>query len=410
MQKRFLFPFLSFAMALSGCDSTAPGPAAPATTRLLTAEQAACAIMSGTTQCWGANTNFFEFAASPAERPGSATPVPIAVPPLASLASGVGTHLCGITDDGIGVCWGRGGFGQLGGGTEGDAGNVATFVNTPEHWRHLDVGRLTTCGVTTEGTGYCWGYNQRGEVGDDAVALGTRVVQPHEIMGGHRWKTVVAGWLHACGITESNVTMCWGSNNSGQLGIGSLDTLAHRVPQAVLGGKVFVQLSAAARHTCGVTNTGEAYCWGLNNFGELGDGSALPRSTPSRVGGQRRYRMIATASGFAGGSDVLVPSAPQGSVGHTCALTDTGAAYCWGWNGNGQLGNGSRMDSFSPVPVAGAHTFDSIALGGTYTCARKDDAVWCWGSNALGQLGNGTFDMALVPTPVLSPFSGAPPP
>lgn len=397
---------LPAAVVGGGCESTAPTPAVSLISRLMTSELAACAIdATGAVFCWGANTNFFEFGAPPSAIASSPIPVAVPVPRLAGFARGVGTHLCGIDFEGVGICWGRGTFGQLGAGTAGDVGNAWTYVSNPKSWDQIAVGRLTTCGVTADAAGYCWGANQAGEVGDAAAPIATNVLLPREVMGERQWKSIVTGWIHACGITMDNETLCWGGNTSGQLGIGVADTVAQRVPLPVDGGHDFVQLSLGARHSCGVTRGGAAYCWGQNSHGEVGDGTTALRSAPTRVAGANRYSFIATSSGFAGGSNVFPPTgAPQGAIGHTCALTVAGAAFCWGWNGNGQLGNADINISLVPVAVLGGHTFTTIALGGSYTCAW-DNGVWCWGANAAGQLGIGTTAPSTIPRPVGSPFS-----
>lgn len=388
-----------------GCDRTGPEPTRALTSGIFASEQAACAINQGVVYCWGENTMFWEFGESPAAFPGSTTPIAVAVPGLASLARGSGPHLCGIDADGIGVCWGRGTRGQLGGGEIGDVGNGATYVNLPKSWHQIAVGRLTTCGVAADGVGYCWGHNQRGEIGDDLFDIGASSPTPREVMGGRRWKSIVTGWTHACGIAEDNQTLCWGDNSMGQLGIGAADTVAHRTPTPVAGGHVFVQLSAGARHTCGITNEGVAYCWGLNRFGEVGDGSTFPRAAPTRVAGKLRFHLIITSSGFAGASSVAVPDAPPGGIGHTCGLTSDGSAWCWGWNGNGQLGDGTQTDRRMPARVSGGLTFETLALGGSYSCGMRGSTAWCWGANESAQLGNGTLDLSTTPRSVEQPFT-----
>jgi len=305
------------------------------------------------------------------------------------------------------VCWGRGGLGQLGGGVRGDTGNAATIVRGRINWRDLRVGRLDTCGVSIEGRGFCWGANQEGEIGVAFVSLDEATTSPIELDGGFRFKEVTVGWLHACGITSANQTYCWGSNTSGQLGAGPDFSLLEgsRIPIAVEGNRAFVQLSLGAVHSCGVTAGGVAYCWGENFAGQLGDGTTLSHSAPSPVLTPLRFTFIATASGFASGGNIPPPVPNPGLYAHTCALTSAGTPYCWGWNGNGQVGDGTTTSRLTPVPVAGNLTLATIALGGAYTCGMQGNAVWCWGANAVGQLGRGSLSaLSTVPVRVGAPF------
>lgn len=391
------------------CDATDPDPPVELGRRLLVNEQATCALsLTGTVYCWGANSNFFEYGASVNVIPGSSTPVRVPVPRLESFASGVGTHFCGIDFEGGAVCWGRGTFGQLGRGTLGDVGNGPAPVSGGIRWTQLSVGRISTCGLADDGTGYCWGTNQRGEVGVDTVPAQStaRVPVPLAVVDGDvKFRTVVAGWLHACGIAATGQTFCWGDNNVGQLGNGTADTLARRIPTLVAGGHTFVSLSLSAKHSCGIASDGFAYCWGNNQFGQLGDGTTTDRHVPTRVSGDVQFDRIAAGSGFAGLSSAVAPAPrTQGGVAHTCALTPAGAAFCWGWNGNGQLGDGSVTDRLTPVAVSGGHTFDVIGAAGSYTCGMRGNGVWCWGSNVAGQLGNGTATPEPLPTAVAAPF------
>lgn len=404
-----LRPFAPLALAaLLACGSTEPTePAIQLGRRLLVNEQATCALdRTGAVYCWGSNGNFFEFGVPPSTLAGSPSPVQVTIPPLRSLAAGVGTHFCGIESDRDAICWGRGTFGQLGRGSLGSTGNGPANVLGDIQWQDISVGRITTCGLARDGTGYCWGINQRGEVGVDTVPTGTNALAPRKVVDGDvKFRSIAAGWRHACGIATTGQTFCWGNNDVGELGNGVADTMARRIPTLVAGGHSFVQLALSARHSCGIAADGAAFCWGNNQFGQLGDGTTTDRFAPTRVGGNLRFALIATASGFASLSNAVPPTArAQGGVAHTCALTVVGAAWCWGWNGNGQLGDGSVADRHAPVQVGGGHTFDMIGASGSSTCGMRGNAVWCWGSNVAGQLGNGTTIPEPLPVRVGPPF------
>jgi hypothetical protein len=399
------------ALLLACSESTGPsgrGPSDATARRLIAGERVTCALSSERdVYCWGFASEvpeYWEYGAPPSTIPGGLAPVISAVPSLEQLALGVGTHFCGIAADKSAKCWARGTLGQLGGGVEGDTGNPAVTVTGGIEWADIAVGRITTCGRSIAGKGYCWGHNQRGEVGSSSIAIGAHTVTPSEIEGGLTFKAVVTGWLHACGVTTAGEAFCWGANNSGQLGIGAADSVNHRTPTPVSGGHVFAQLTAGSRYTCGLTTDGTAYCWGTNGAAQLGDGTLADRAVPTLVAGGIKFARIVASSGFGEGSFAARPTTLQGGVGHTCALTASGTAYCWGWNGNGELGDGTNVDRFTPTRVAGNLVFETLALGGAHTCGMQGDHVWCWGSNVNGQLGIGNTVSSATPRAVKPPF------
>jgi alpha-tubulin suppressor-like RCC1 family protein len=191
---------------------------------------------------------------------------------------------------------------------------------------------------------------------------------------------VTSGRDHTCALTSTAIAYCWGSNTSGQVGDGT--TSRRLSPVAVSGGLTFRTLSAGSTYTCGLVNT-SAYCWGNNFDGELGDGSKTNRTAPTPVAGGLAFDSI--AAGFR----------------HTCGLTSSGAAYCWGFNGTGELGNGTTVSQTSPVPVAGQLVFRSITVGGFHTCAlTTGGAAYCWGLNNGGRVGDAGQTINTSPVPV----------
>lgn len=192
-------------------------------------------------------------------------------------------HVCGITPVGAGYCWGADYFGQLGDG-------ALNFATSPVPVRGftfavISAGGEHTCGVTTDGVAYCWGSNSFGQLGNGAPDFSSHSV-PAAVTGGLFFVTVSTGGFHTCGITTGGTTYCWGSNSSGQLGIGVVDLTPHPTPALVAGGLVFAAISAGVSHTCGVTTGGTAYCWGSNTSGQLGNGSTVSSSRPTAVAGQ----------------------------------------------------------------------------------------------------------------------------
>ena len=363
--------------------------------RLAVIDRSVCAMTStGQLYCWG--TGGSAYAA-----PSSLSPIVTSVGNLAALGTGHGIHFCATTGTGTGVCWGSG--------PARPAGSTGAFNPGGGPWAELSVGRLTSCGLSTGGTGYCWGINQRGEGGVASLApfAPAGAVPNLPVDGGLTFKSIVAGWIHACGITPDGSAYCWGDNSYGQIGIGIADTVAVRSPTRVVGSERWLQISTGGRNTCGITTEGRAMCWGANPTGQLGDGTTTNRSVPTRVTGETRFTQVVTSSGLPS-----VPNAPsvlQGGIVHTCALSESGAAYCWGWNGIGQLGDGTTTDRLSPVAVSGGLRFTALGVGEASTCGMRGGTVWCWGYNVVGQLGNGTTVNSSLPMVVLAPFGpGAP--
>lgn len=191
---------------------------------------------------------------------------------------------------------------------------------------------------------------------------------------------VAVGDHHVCSLDGSGQAWCWGAGDDGQLGAGLLTDAT--TPRAVAGAITFTALSAGAYHTCGLAQGGTVYCWGANDDGQLGDGTIVPRATPVAVAGGGTYTAI-TAGGR-----------------HTCALATDGTVDCWGENGDGQLGDATRIQRSSPTPIYGGGTFKAVSAGWLHTCAvTTGDAALCWGRGEEGELGDGaavTSDTAVA--------------
>jgi alpha-tubulin suppressor-like RCC1 family protein len=262
-------------------------------------------------------------------------------------------YTCGVNVNNVAFCWGDNTYGMLGTGTTQIA--VPAKVLGGLQWRQVIAGASHTCGVTTGNKGYCWGENDFGQLGD-----GTRTNRntPKAIAGGLAFLQVQpgGGWYpqdvepfvddgHSCGVTTDNKAYCWGSNDYGVLGsqcqTGCGPAGSALTPLAVSGGRRFQFVVTGVVHACGVTPANAVFCWGGNQFGQLGDGSSMdfnPRFSPVRVAGSLSLQSL---SAFTLGN-------------HSCALTTTdGRAYCWGSNDQGQLGDGSRNNSSAPRAVVG---------------------------------------------------------
>lgn len=355
--------------------------------------------------CWGQNSTLLEFGTNLLAT--SSTPVNTNTAGLTSMASGHGQHMCGTSASNLARCWGRSTFGQLG--NAGARTTADTVLPLPfGNWIDLSIGRLTTCGVTHQNIAYCWGHNQRGEGGNSTRAINEIARIPRGVESARDFKAIAAGWQHGCALTVLGEALCWGDNNQGQLGIGVADTVARRLPVVVQTSVRFEQISAGGTYTCAISVEHAAYCWGSNPTGALGDGTTTMRTTPTLVSGNLKFKRIVTSTGFAGSNGASpVPTVPAGQVASTCALTEGNVAYCWGWNGMGQLGDGTFVDRLVPVAVVGGKTFTEIGMGGTHTCGMLSGAVSCWGGNQFGQLGNGNTTNSPSPVLVGAPFNVA---
>jgi alpha-tubulin suppressor-like RCC1 family protein len=294
------------------------------------------------------------------------------------------SHVCAVTGDNRAFCWG---------GSEG-----ASPVRVAGHnFRQIRAGFLHTCAVTPSNAAFCWGDNTFGQLGTG----GTQTSTPTRVAGGLSWRQVVAGASHTCGVTTDNRGYCWGNNDFGQLGDGT--STRRNKPALIAGGHAFLQVVPGGGwfpdfvaepfvddgYTCGITTDHKAYCWGLNHSGVLGTGTTASSRTPVKVAGGRNWRFLNTGTT------------------HACGVTLASAAFCWGSNSEGQLGVGSgTSNSLSPLRVAGGYSFSSVTVGvlGTHSCGwTGGGAGYCWGWNRDGQLGDGTTTRRFTPTAVVGP-------
>ena len=250
----------------------------------------------------------------------------------------------------------------------------------------LSAGNYHTCAVKS-GALYCWGNNGNGRLGDGMTTPRAMPVPVSTMASGV--SSVASGNSHTCAV-KSGALYCWGYNYYGQLGDGT--TTGSNTPAAVSTMASGVSSVASGNsHTCAV-KSGALYCWGYNYYGQLGDGTSgrnTNRNTPVAV-----WTMASGVSSVSAGNY------------HTCAIKG-GALYCWGYNGNGQLGDGTTTNSNTPAAVwTMASGVSSVASGYSHTCAIKDAALYCWGNNGQRQLGDGTRTRRVLPVAVSAMDSG----
>lgn len=306
-------------------------------------------------------------------------------------------HTCAVTTDGAAYCWGRNRYGQLG---DGSTINQETPVPVSGEllFAAISAGADHTCGVTPGRDGYCWGRDWRGALGSGGSATETcadgRGVEwpcsttPRLVTGGLTYSSISAGSGHTCAVAAEGIGYCWGDNQDGELGIGTLDNSVTRaVPVRVTGGLIFASISAGGAHSCGITTADQGYCWGGDMTGALGNGWSPEGlvGAPGPVAGEHQFSWL-----DAGWS-------------HTCGVTTSGQAYCWGQGHYGKLGDGSTAIHIeqTPVPVSGSLFLASITTG-LHTCAlTASGEAYCWGRNRYGQLGDGTTDDRATPVRVV---------
>src|SRR5438874_1243379 len=286
-----------------------------------------------------------------------------------------GKDACGLTAGGAAYCWGVDLYGGLGAGAPGPescTSNQDPCSSAPLSvaggltFSALSAGWGPTCAVTANGSAYCWGDNLDGALGVGAdtgsvqsCSVGPCSYTPLAVAGGLAFTTLRAGNFHACGLTSSGAAYCWGDNSTGQLGIGvsaAPDTCAtghgpcSRTPVAVAGGLTFTTLNVGTQHTCAHASDGSWYFWGLNNYGQLGTGATGPESCVGGPGVPCSSTPVRVSAGI---NFTAVVAGRR----HSCGVTSAGAAYCWGENVSGQLGDGTTTNSLTPVAVAGGLTF-----------------------------------------------------
>jgi alpha-tubulin suppressor-like RCC1 family protein len=372
----------------------------------------ACALTDeGAAWCWGSNDRG-QLGSATGEScdgaPCSTHGVEVPGGPFTALAAGW-KHTCALDGQGTAWCWGSNERGELGTGADGDS-PIPVTVATDATIASLDSGWWQTCGVTQEGQVLCWGMNSQGQLGipgsasPDSCTGGGCSRLPVLVEGLPSVASVSSGLAHTCALTGAGVAWCWGWNAFSQL-TDELPEGAGNVPPSPLSTGPWASISAGAVHSCAVTGTGSAFCWGgvrVPPFGALGNGELAVEGsgTPVPVAGGLALDRVAMSPG-------------NNLQTFACAVSNTGAPYCWGANALGQLGVASGGEicaegqpieadcASAPVAVSGGLFLRTIAPNMNFTCGITfDGGPTCWGDNRLGQLGDGTQLGRSTPAPV----------
>lgn len=358
-----------------------PDPALARHETISVAADNACSLeVDGELWCWGVRQLADDELTDPR---------PVRQPGRWDLVSKGRGHTCGLRTDGRAYCWGENGVGALGDGTTTDR-----FVPTPVAgggtWRTISAGLAHTCGVKDDGTALCWGYDQTQQLGrTPEEGDGEYAAVPTPVAGDARWSSVVAGAYHSCGIRTEGSAWCWGYDAAGQLGDGDADSSA---PVEVAGGATWRSLTLGASHTCGVQTDGSGWCWGWDEYGQLGQGgTSEERQVPVRISGGGTWTSLRAGGnatcgirpggramcwgdsrfgqlGLGSASTDRVTSPRDVSGGHlfskldngdtaTCAVRVDGVGLCWGRNTYSVLGDGTTRSSDTPVRIADDHVW-----------------------------------------------------
>jgi alpha-tubulin suppressor-like RCC1 family protein len=256
-----------------------------------------------------------------------------------------------------------------------------------KRWLSVSVGGITTCAIDAERALWCWGGDYYGSLGSGTSRQWTRTLSPVRVRIQGEFIEVAAGFRHVCARSIQGTAHCWGDNAGGGVGIGSEHPRQVLVPLPVAGGLSYSGLWTGANHTCANTPTA-SYCWGANNRGGLGIGTAglqARRDSPTRVGVVSRFRSFALGQY------------------HSCGIDDADVAYCWGSGLMGSLGGGEseNRDAVSPQRVADDHRFQELAAGNDHVCGLTvEGSTLCWGWNLAFSVGSRAGEVAWRPAEI----------
>ncbi len=304
-------------------------------------------------------------------------------------------HSCALHQGGTISCWGSNNSGQLGNDTGGEDGNLGSVqVLGISDATTITTGGYHSCALHQDGTISCWGNNEYGELGNGTGGNDEeRSLVPVKVQGISDATAITAGGSHSCALHQDGTISCWGNNNYGRLGNGTAgEDEGSLVPVEVRGITDATAITAGVANSCALHEDGTISCWGDNFYGQLGNGTDKSSLVPVQVLGITDATTITTAEY------------------HSCALHQDGTISCWGNNEYGELGNGTGGNdedhSLMPVEVLGITDATAITAGYAHSCAlHEDGTISCWGHNNFGQLGNGTGgndkERSLVPVQVL---------
>ncbi|MCL2202030.1 MAG: hypothetical protein FWB75_08690, partial [Oscillospiraceae bacterium] len=301
------------------------------------------------------------------------------------VAAGLQTGMA-IRNDGTLWGWGRNSGQMLGiGGGPNVSQNRPVQIGTATNWTSVSVSNGHAVALRSDGSMWSWGNNSRGLLGDGSFFA---ALAPRQISAvGSTWRQVSAGGEHTLAIRSDGTLWSWGSNESGQLGIGSAGGWNDYRDRPVQVGTAsdWIDIATGARHSLGLRSNGTLWAWGENGGGQLGDGTTTNRHLPVQVGSVATWASISACAGMSFG------------------IRSNGSLWGWGFNTNGQLGDGTTTNRNAPVQLNIPHAtgWASVSAGNGYAMAmRTDGSIWGWGQNSRGRIGDGTTTNRNRPTQI----------
>ncbi|WP_374028871.1 hypothetical protein [Bdellovibrio bacteriovorus] len=404
-----------------------------------------CAILSdGFIRCWGFNTTGALGTGDGNFRDVAALVTVSGNPTFASVETGV-DHTCAITTLGALYCWGTNATKQLGDGTNTQRASPV-LADASNQYVMVSLGYQHTCGITTANKLRCWGSNMFGQIGTGTTG-GT--INPTEIDSANNYKYVAARNESTCAITTTHKLRCWGHNGSNQLGISGA---TFNAPQDVDAATDYSSIALGSNHACAITMAGQLKCWGTNSWGQVGDGTNITKTTPTVVSSSETFVSVSVntdSNATPRGTTCAITTAKalycfghstHGQVadgtastrrtptlsdagtsydlislgaGRVCGVTTSGYLRCWGnfaFDGSGNpqynaLGAGHGSGFFSRWgELFKDYSFDSLSFAGimhddTMACGISNKKLYCWGTAEV--LGDGSTAIVRRPAPVL---------